>query len=89
MSTDGAGNIYVVGGNGTLTSGRWDGSNGVIKYDPVSLKFLSFFAPSNWIQRNQADLDVGSAGAALVGPYVFAEGKGSTGYVLSSPRSVV
>lgn len=85
LSTDTTGNVYAVAGNGENPP-RWDGSNGVLKYDPYSLGLLSSFAPANWQQRNAQDADLGSAGAALIGPYVFVQGKGSTGYLLNQSR---
>lgn len=81
-STDTAGNVYAVSGNGFRYSGAWDGSNAVLKYDPVTLRLLSAFAPSNWPDGNRTDTDLGSSGAALVGGKVWVQGKSSSGYVL-------
>jgi len=82
-STDPNGNLYAVSGNGRRSSGANDGSNAVLKFDPKTLRLLSLFAPSDWVQRNQQDQDLGSAGAALIGSEVFVQGKGSTGYLLN------
>jgi len=82
-STDPNGNLYAVSGNGHRSSGANDGSNAVLKFDPKTLRLLSSFAPSDWVQRNQQDQDLGSAGAALIGSEVFVQGKGSTGYLLN------
>ena len=81
-SVDPAGNVYVVTGNGAATSGSWDGSNAVLKLDPVSLRLLAWFATSDWPQANANDADLGSSGAALVGSRIWIEGKTSRGYLL-------
>ena len=81
-SVDSAGNVYVVSGNGVATSGAWDGSDAVLKLDPVTLRLLSYFAPSSWPQDNANDADLGSSGAALVGSKVWVQGKTSQGYLL-------
>lgn len=83
-SVDSAGNAYNVAGNGSRTSGPWDGGNAVYKFDPVTMQRLSYFAPSNWARGNANDADLGSAGAALVGEHVWTQGKTSTGYVLNA-----
>ncbi|MCU1587641.1 MAG: hypothetical protein JWN31_1134 [Frankiales bacterium] len=82
-SVDGAGNLFVVTGNGSRTSGSWDGGNAVIKFDPVNNRMLSYFAPSDWARGNANDTDLGSAGAALIGQWVYAQGKSGTGYLLN------
>jgi hypothetical protein len=55
----------------------------VNKFDPVTMRRLSSFAPTNWAQGNADDADLGSAGAALVGTHIWTQGKTSTGYVLN------
>jgi hypothetical protein len=82
-SVDGSGYAYNVTGNGSQTSGSWDGGNAVNKFDPVTMRRLSSFAPTNWAQGNANDADLGSAGAALVGTHIWTQGKTSTGYVLN------
>jgi len=81
-SVDSSGYAYNVTGNGSQTSGPWDGGNAVNKFDPVTMRRLSSFAPTNWAAGNAADADLGSAGAALVGNHVWTQGKTGTGYVL-------
>jgi outer membrane protein assembly factor BamB len=81
-SVDRSGYAYNVTGNGSQTSGSWDGGNAVNKFDPVTMRRLSSFAPTDWASGNQSDSDLGSAGAALVGGYIWTQGKTSTGYVL-------
>ena len=83
-STDSIGKLFVVTGNGSRTSGSWDGGNAVMKVDPTTNQRLSYFAPSDWATGNANDTDLGSAGAALIGPYVYAQGKSGTGYLLSA-----
>jgi outer membrane protein assembly factor BamB len=82
-SVDSAGYAYNVTGNGSQTSGSWDGGNAVNKFDPVTMRRLSSFAPTDWASGNASDSDLGSAGAALVGTHVWTQGKTSTGYVLN------
>jgi hypothetical protein len=81
-SVDASGYAYNVTGNGSQTSGSWDGGNAVNKFDPVTMRRLSSFAPTDWASGNGSDSDLGSAGAALVGTHVWTQGKTSTGYVL-------
>jgi hypothetical protein len=82
-SVDGSGYAYNVTGNGSQTSGSWDGGNAVSKFDPVTMRRLSSFAPTDWATGNANDTDLGSAGAALVGNHIWTQGKSSTGYVLN------
>ncbi len=41
-----------------------------------------YFSPSTWAQDNASDSDLGSQGPTIVGPWVFADGKSGTAYVL-------
>ena len=78
------GTAYVVSGNGSATSGAWDGGNSVSAVEPVKVTRLSFFAPSDWAQQNAADADLGSSGVGLMSNgTLWIQGKTSTGYVLS------
>ena len=68
-AVDENGNIYVVGGNGSFdyaTGGRNLGES-YIKLSSRSLAVQDYFAPFNYASLNQRDLDVGSAGVALLG----------------------
>jgi outer membrane protein assembly factor BamB len=76
------GSVYVVSGNGSRTSGAWDGGNAVHRVDPVAAKRLSFFAPADWAQGNRDDADFGSSGATSIGSRIWIQGKTSTGYLL-------
>jgi outer membrane protein assembly factor BamB len=71
--------LYAVG-NGASTS-TYDGSDSVIALTP-DLQRTDFFAPSDWATQNAGDADLGSMSPALVGQYVYADGKAGTGYVL-------
>ncbi len=68
-AADSAGNIYVVGGNGTFDS-EGNGPDVGESYLRLStsggLALADFFTPFNYASLNQGDLDVGSAGAALL-----------------------
>ncbi|HLK64693.1 MAG TPA: hypothetical protein VKU19_14710 [Bryobacteraceae bacterium] len=68
-AVDSAGNIYVVGGNGTFDSGG-NGADVGESYLKLSssngLALADYFTPYNYASLNQADLDVGSAGVALL-----------------------
>jgi uncharacterized protein (TIGR03437 family) len=68
-AVDAAGNLYVVGGNGTFDAGG-TGPNVGESYLKLStsggLKLADFFTPFNYASLNQSDLDVGSAGVVLL-----------------------
>jgi polyvinyl alcohol dehydrogenase (cytochrome) len=80
---DGGKLLYSVG-NGESTSG-YDSSDSVTALDP-ELRQVDLFAPATWAQDNEKDLDLGSAGPTLLGPWVFIAGKSGTGYVLTRDR---
>ncbi len=67
-AVDAAGNVYVVGGNGSFDG---DGANGTdlgnsfIRLTP-SLAVADWFAPFNYQALNSKDLDIGSSGALLL-----------------------
>ena len=71
--------LYAVG-NGESTTG-YDGSDSVISLSP-DLQRTDFFAPTDWATQNAGDEDLGSMTPALVGQYVYADGKAGIGYVL-------
>ncbi|MGH6657156.1 MAG: PQQ-binding-like beta-propeller repeat protein [Actinocrinis sp.] len=80
---DGSGNLLYASGNGAAVSGTYDGSDSVIKLSPA-LQRLDFFAPSDWATQNGGDADLGSMTPALVGQYVYEDGKTGNGYVLQA-----
>jgi len=71
--------LYAVG-NGESTT-TYDGSDSVLALS-ATLQRTDFFAPSDWATQNAGDADLGSMSPALVGQYVYADGKAGIGYVL-------
>ena len=79
---DSAGDLYVAVGNGESGVGDpYDHSDSVLRIGPDG-RLLDSFSPTTWPTDNDADLDLGSQGPTLVGPWVFAAGKSGIGYVL-------
>lgn len=78
---DGNGNLFYASGNGAATSGTYDGSDSVVELSP-GLARLDLFAPSEWASQNAGDGDLGSQTPALVGQYIYVDGKTNNGYVL-------
>ena len=69
-AADANGNIYLSAGNGTFdyASGGGDLGESYIKLSTSgTLKEVDYFAPFNYSQLNDGDVDVGSAGVALAG----------------------
>lgn len=81
-AVDSQGYAYTVSGNGSATAPPYDGSDSVNRVDPRTGTSVSLFAPAGWAQENAADLDLGSAGVALVGDIAWIQGKTATGYLL-------
>jgi polyvinyl alcohol dehydrogenase (cytochrome) len=72
-----AGNLYVATGNGSSSSAsNFDEGNAVVELSP-SLQRLGVWAPANWVELNNADWDLGSAGPIAVpdSTLLFAAGK--------------
>jgi polyvinyl alcohol dehydrogenase (cytochrome) len=72
-----AGNLYVATGNGSSnTASDFDEGNAVIELSPT-LHRLGFWAPANWVELNDDDWDLGSAGPMAVpdSALLFAAGK--------------
>jgi outer membrane protein assembly factor BamB len=82
---DGGGHVWVSVGNGSVTSSShaYDHSDSVIELS-ATMRFLQFFAPSNWASENASDLDMSTAPALLPDGQVIAAGKDGTVYLLSS-----
>jgi hypothetical protein len=60
------GDLYVATGNGSSnTMADYDEGNSVIELSP-RLKRIGYWAPSNWVQLNDQDWDLGSAGPIAV-----------------------
>ena len=62
-AVDPQGNVYVTTGNGASDT-TFDHSDSVIKLSPT-LTEEGYFAPTNWLQLNQDDGDLGSLGPAI------------------------
>ncbi len=79
---DPSGDLFVAVGNGESGVGDpYDHSDSVLRIGPDG-RLRDSFSPTTWPTDNDADLDLGSQGPTLVGPWVFAAGKSGTGYVL-------
>jgi len=79
---DSSGNLFVATGNGASES-AFDYGNSVVELSST-LQPLGYFAPTNWLQLNQDDTDLGSVGPAFVGNSVlFQIGKEGVGYLLN------
>ena len=68
-AADSAGNIYVVGGNGSFDQGSatQDLGESYIKLSTTGgLRVADYFTPFNYADLNNRDLDVGSSGVALL-----------------------
>ncbi len=74
------GRLYYTVGNGESTTG-YDGSDSVIALRS-DLTLADRFVPATWADDNAGDLDLGSMGPAIVGPWVYANGKRGVGYAL-------
>lgn len=83
-----SGDLYVATGNGSSSQiADFDEGNSVIELSPT-LQRLGYWAPSNWVQLNDEDWDLGSAGPIGVADssLLFVAGKpaadGSFGYLM-------
>ncbi|MGA3216328.1 MAG: PQQ-binding-like beta-propeller repeat protein [Acidimicrobiales bacterium] len=86
------GDLYVATGNGSSnTVADFDEGNSVVELSP-SLQRLGYWAPSNWVQLNDQDWDLGSAGPIIVPgtSLLFVAGKpsssGDYGYLMRQGR---
>jgi outer membrane protein assembly factor BamB len=81
-SVDGNGHLFVSVGNGESGQGDpYDFSDSVLELD-ANARLVDSYSPATWPTDNDADLDLGSQGPALVGKWVFIAGKSGTAYVL-------
>ncbi|MDT4996633.1 MAG: hypothetical protein QOD45_701 [Pseudonocardiales bacterium] len=81
-SVDASGHLYIAVGNGESGPGDpYDHSDSVLELD-TQARLLDSFSPTTWASDNVGDLDLGSQGPALVGPWVFIAGKSGIAYVL-------
>lgn len=82
-TVDRTGDLLVAVGNGESGVGdRYDHSDSVLRLG-TDATLRDSFSPKSWPSDNDADLDLGSQGPALVGRWVFQAGKSSTAYVLN------
>jgi len=82
-AVDGAGNVWVAVGNGSVTSAtrKYDHSDSVLELSP-DLRLVEYFAPSSWASDNARDLDLSMAPALLPDGQVVVAGKAGTAYLL-------
>jgi hypothetical protein len=73
--------VLVSVGNGSSTSGAYDGSDSITRISATSTR-LDYFAPTSWGSDNASDLDLGSMTPALLANgFILQAGKSGTGYV--------
>ena len=76
------GSLIVSTGNGASTS-TYDDGDSVIALSRA-LQVIGTFAPSNWVQLNENDLDLGSVSPTVVDDEIFQIGKEGVGYLLDA-----
>ena len=78
---DASGDLWTITGN-TASLTAFDYGNAVLRLSPA-LAVLDYFAPTNWVALNAADLDLNSLGPILLpGGRVLAVGKTGVAYLL-------
>src|SRR5215475_3778722 len=92
IASDGT-NPFVTTGNTAFTGGTWCGGEAVIRFQPgpiFSGSTSDYWAPLNWLNLDNSDLDLGGSGPLLVdvpgatpSHLVFALGKDGTTYLLN------
>jgi outer membrane protein assembly factor BamB len=92
VSNDGT-NLFVATGNTFSTNGNWGGGEAVIRFQPgptFTGNPSDYWAPTNWLQLDQGDSDLGSSGALLLdvpgaipSRLVVALGKDGKAYLLN------
>jgi outer membrane protein assembly factor BamB len=86
LSADSSSLYAAVGNGAALPGSAYDHSDSILKLSPA-VRLQDYFAPTSWATENQADLDLGSQGPALVGSsWIFSAGKSGTAYVLRRSR---
>jgi outer membrane protein assembly factor BamB len=84
-AVDPAGKVYITTGNAASDT-TFDYGNSVIRLS-ATLSVEGYFAPTNWAQLSDGDVDVGSVGPAFVAPGVlFQIGKEGVGYLLNADK---
>jgi hypothetical protein len=89
LAADGAGNVYVATGNGTFdeaASGRRNYAGSVVRLrlEAGELGVKDFFTPCSQAVLTEQDLDLGSAGPVLFGPYLAIGGKQGRLYTMAA-----
>ena len=82
------GDLWLATGEGAVTApgSPYDGANSVNMLTPT-LKRVSFFAPTTWLEDNVHDWDLGSTQPALAaGGATLIVGKADIGYLLSTTK---
>jgi len=84
---DSSGDLLVSTGN-SFSSSTFDYGDAVLKLSPATtppISLVDWFAPSNWAQLNDQDLDLGSTEPVILSSnYLFQIGKQGVGYVLNA-----
>jgi hypothetical protein len=80
---------FIATGNTFNTGGNWGGGEAVIRFQPGPI-FTDVWAPTNWLQLDQGDVDIGGSGPLLVdiagavpSSLVVALGKDGNAYLLN------
>jgi outer membrane protein assembly factor BamB len=84
---DGAGNVWVSAGNGSITSTArpYDDSDSVLELSG-SLHLVQYFAPTSWASDNATDLDFSTSPVLLGDGQVVIAGKSQIAYLLDGAR---
>lgn len=83
VPVDAEGNLWVATGN-TASESTFDYGNAVLRMSS-DLKWLDYFAPSDWITLNQRDLDINTTAPVLLeNGRVLIVGKNTTAYLLDA-----
>jgi outer membrane protein assembly factor BamB len=83
-AVDGAGNVWVSSGNGSVTSagGSYDDSDAVLELSPT-MQLVQFFAPTTWASDNARDLDLSMEPILLADGQVAIAGKSRAVFLLN------
>jgi hypothetical protein len=88
VASDGS-SPFIATGNTSGTGGNWGGGEAVVRFQPGPI-FTDVWAPSDWLNLDQGDTDVGGSGPLLVdvpganpSALVVALGKDGNAYVLN------
>lgn len=92
VASDGT-NPFITTGNTYNTGGTWSGGEAVIRFQPGPIftgNFSDYWAPTNWPQLDDSDLELGSSGPLLVevpgatpSSLIVALGKDGNAYLLN------